>query len=435
MVPAARLWATLCLLALPTIAAGFIEGLGPLVALLDVSLLGLGLADWLTARSAKLTVTRQLPHRFQVGVETQVSVDIVNPQGRALVVALKDDSPDPFEARPDQLNFTVSPKSRVRVPYACIPKTRGRFDFGDLSVRVQGPLGLFWHDRVITAKAQVAVFPDMRGASRLLLSDAVLDFANLGLRQLKRDGRGTEFARLRDYAQGDSAREVDWKATARRGKPVTRVMESERSQTVLIGVDSGRAMAAQVDGLTKLDHAVNAALFLAFVAIRNGDKVGLVVFADGIKSFIAPAAGRTQYRKIVDALYATRPFLTSVDYLALFKELNVRLVRRSLLCLFTDFLDDDQAATLVGPMRRLARRHVPICLSVKDAALHRLLRTAPPDAEVAYQHAVASELLLEREAAKRRIAQDGVAVIDVDAEALSLAAVNKYLEIKSRGTL
>jgi len=258
---------------------------------------------------------------------------------------------------------------------------------------------------------------------------------NLGLRQLRRDGRGSEFARLRDYAQGDSVRDVDWKATARRGRPVTRVMESERSPTVLIGVDAGRSMAARVDGLTKLDHAVNAALFLAFVAVRNGDRVGLVVFADGIKTYLAPAAGRLQYRKIVDALYTAKPHLTYVDYLALFKELNVRLLKRSLLCVFTDFIDEDQAQTMVEPMRRLARRHVPLCLSVKDAALAQLLETQPPDAEVAYQHAVASELLLEREAMKRKVGRDGVTVVDVEANQLSLAAVNQYLEIKARGTL
>jgi len=333
------------------------------------------------------------------------------------------------------VELTVAPKRRAQVPDTVTPPRRGRSGFGELNVRVRGPLGLAWHERIVKASVQVSVYPDMRGASRLLLSDAVLDFVNLGLRQLKRDGRGSEFARLRDYAQGDSVRDVDWKATARRSRPVTRVMESERSQTVLIGVDAGRTMAARVDGLTKLDHAINAALFLAFVAVRNGDRVGLVVFADGVKQWLAPAAGRTQYRKIVDALYSAKPHLTYVDYLELFKELNVRLRKRSLFCVFTDFIDEDQAGTMVGPMRRLARRHVPVCLSVKDTALTRMLRAPPPEPEVAFQHAVASELLMERETFKRRIGQDGVSVIDVDANELSLAAVNKYLDVKARGVI
>ncbi|PZR07889.1 MAG: DUF58 domain-containing protein [Archangium gephyra] len=434
MIPSGRLWVLLCLLALPTMAAGFITGIGPLVAFFDVVLLAIAAADFAVARKTQLKVWREMPVRFQVGVAAPIAIHLVNP-GRAVNIELRDDSPLEFESSPEQLSLSLAGATRGRVTYTTTPSKRGRFEFGDLHVRVRGPLGFTWHERVIPAATSVSVFPDMRGASRLLLSDAALDFVNLGLRQLRRDGRGSEFARLRDYAQGDSVRDVDWKATARRGKPVTRVMESERSQTVLIGVDAGRSMAARVDGLTKLDHAVNAALFLAFVAVRNGDRVGLVVFADGIKTYLAPANGRLQYRKIVDALYTAKPHLTYVDYLALFKELNVRLVKRSLLCVFTDFIDEDQAQTMVDPMRRLAKRHVPLCLSVKDAALGELLSTPPKDPELAYQHAVASELLLEREAMKRKVGQDGVTVVDVEADQLSLAAVNRYLEIKARGTL
>lgn len=434
MVPSARLWVVLSLLALPTMAAGFITGLGPLVLLIDAVLLLTAAVDFAIARKTTLKVTRELPTRFQVGVAAPVVLHLVNP-GRALLVDVRDDSPMDFESVPATLSLSLNAASRARMHYTTTPAKRGKFTFGDVHVRVRGPLGFMWHERTVPASIAVSVFPDMRGASRLLLSDAALDFVNLGLRQLRRDGRGSEFARLRDYAQGDSVRDVDWKATARRGKPVTRVMESERSQTVLIGVDAGRSMAARVDGLTKLDHAVNAALFLAFVAVRNGDRVGLVVFADGIKTYLAPANGRLQYRKIVDALYTAKPHLTYVDYLALFKELNVRLLRRSLLCVFTDFIDEDQAQTMVDPMRRLAKRHVPLCLSVKDAALAELLSTTPKDPELAYQHAVASELLLEREAMKRKVGRDGVTVVDVDADQLSLAAVNQYLEIKARGTL
>lgn len=435
MIPSGRLWLILCLLALPTIAAGFITGLGPLIVLLDVALLLVAALDFVLARRAPVKLWRELPVRLQVGVSNPVTLHLVNTARRALRLDVRDDSPQEFESKPAVLSLTVSASSRATLHYTTTPTKRGKFEFGALHLRVRGPFGFVWHERSVPASVAVSVFPDMRGASRLLLSDAALDFVNLGLRQLRRDGRGSEFARLRDYSQGDSVRDVDWKATARRGRPVTRVMESERSQTVLIGVDAGRSMAARVDGLTKLDHAVNAALFLAFVAVRNGDRVGLVVFADGIKTYLAPSAGRLQYRKIVDALYTAKPHLTYVDYLALFKELNVRLLKRSLLCIFTDFIDEDQAQTMVEPMRRLARRHVPLCLSVKDAALAQLLETSPPDPEVAYQHAVASELLLEREAMKRKVGGNGVTVVDVDAQHLSLAAVNQYLEIKARGTL
>jgi uncharacterized protein (DUF58 family) len=435
MIPLPRLWLTGCILALPTMVAGFFPSAFPLILLLDVLLVCAAAFDFFMARSRIVSAKRVLPTRFQVGVKARIELEVVNLKKQRAHLLVIDDFPDAFDGQREPIEFDISPQSRARIGYEISPKHRGRFAFGDVSIRSLGPLRLAASEQTIALAEDVNVFPDMRGASKLLLGDATLDLVNLGLRQLRRDGSGSEFARLRDYSQGDSVRDVDWKATARRGKPVTRVMESERSQTVLIGVDAGRSMAALVNGLTKLDHAVNAALFLAFVAIKNGDRVGLVVFADGVKTYLAPAAGRLQYRRIVDSLYSAQPSLTYVDYLALFKELNTRLVKRSLLCVFTDFIDEDQAQTMVLPFRRLSKRHIPLCLSVKDASLSSLLQNNPIDSESAHQHAVASELLLEREVMKRKIALGGATIIDVEASELALSAVNKYIDIKSRGAL
>jgi len=435
VIPSGRLWVALCLLALPAMLAGFIPALWPVVLLVDGLALLCGGLDFALARRVRLEVRREVPPRLSVGVGNKVEIHLNHRSKRAVEVWIQEDLPESLVAEPMPLRLTLPPESRLETSYRATPSRRGKFELGDLHVRVLGPLRLAWHERRIPAVQPIAVYPDLRGASRLLLSGAALDLVNLGLRELRRDGRGSEFARLRDYAQGDSVREVDWKATARRSRPVTRVMESERSQTVLICVDAGRAMAAQVDGLTKLDHAVNAALFLAFVAIRNGDRVGLVVFSDGVKAFLPPTAGRTQYRKIVDTLYSAKPSLTYVDHLELFRTLHARVTRRSLVCLFTDFLDEDQAQPLMQPLRRLARRHVPLCLSLEDTALTRLLETAPQSPEDAYQQAAASEILSDRERLKARIGRDGVHLVEVRPEELSLSAVNRYLEIKARGLL
>jgi uncharacterized protein (DUF58 family) len=435
VIPTPRLWGALCLLALPAMAAGFVPGLWPLLLALDGVLLGLAVADGLAARGVGLEVARALPARLSVGVANRVHLTLVHRGSRPSAVHLRDEVPEGLRAEPGEAHLTLAPASRGTWEYRLTPERRGRFRFGDLHVRVRGPLGLLWHERRVPAGEGVSVYPDLRGANRLLLGGAALDLVNLGLRKLRQDGQGSEFARLRDYAQGDSVREVSWKATARRGRPVTRVLEAERSQSVLLCVDAGRSMAARVDGLAKLDHAVNAALYLAFVAVRNGDRVGLALFADGVKAYLPPAAGRTQYRRIVDALYAATPALTYVDYLALFKELNVRLTRRSLLAVFTDVLDEEQALSLAAPLHRLARRHVPLCLTVKDTALSGLLQAPPQDADAAYQHAVAAELLAEREALKAKVARGGVQLLDVASGELSLAAVNRYLDIKARGVL
>lgn len=435
MIPTARLWGVLALLSLPALAAGFFPDLWRVVVGLDAVLLLLAAADGWIARGASVQVQRFVPDRFSVGAPNRIELDVIHTGARALRVRLLDAQPESFVAEPAEHVQRLEPHSRVRLSYRTTPGRRGRFELGDVWLRVLGPLGLVCHERILPLRASVAVYPDLRGASRLLLSTGALDLVNLGLRRLRQDGRGSEFARLRDYAQGDSARDVAWKATARRGRPVTRVTESERSQTLMLCVESGRTMAAHVDGLTRLDHAINAALFLAFVALRNGDRVGLTLFADGVKSWLPPMAGRAQYRRIVDALYTARPERTYVDYQELFREVSLRLHHRALLCVFTDVLDEEQALALAQPLARLARQHVPLCLTARDDALAALVATEPDSQDAAYLHAVAAEALLEREDLKARVAQKGVQLLDVDPQGLGLAAVNRYLDIKARGAL
>src|SRR4051812_26250207 len=233
VVPTPRLWALLCLLSIPAMVAGFVAGVWPFVLVLDGIIVGCALMDVLLARDLDIKVRRELPTRLSVGVANRVELHVLNRSARPVLLELKDDAPEEFTIDSETLPLTIPANSRANLTYRATPQKRGKFNFGDLTVRIRGPLGFVRWERVFPAATQASVYPDLRGASRLLLSGAALDLVNLGLRQLRRDGRGSEFARLRDYAQGDSVREVDWKATARRGRPVTRVMESERSQSVL----------------------------------------------------------------------------------------------------------------------------------------------------------------------------------------------------------
>lgn len=435
MIPTSRLWGALLVLSAPALAAGFFPGVWTIVLTLDLLLLTLAVGDWWIARAARPYVLRSRPARFSVGVPNRVGLELTSSGQLPLQARILDVQPASFTAEPATVSCRLAPGRRLRLTYDTTPGRRGRFAFEALWVRVRGPLGLAWNEVVIPSQEEIAVHPDLRSASRLLLSGVALDRVNPGLRSLRRDGQGSEFARLRDYTQGDSVREVAWKATARRGRPVTRVLESERSQNVMICVEAGRTMAMHLDGLTRLDHAVNAALFLAFVALRNGDRVGLTLFADGVSTWLSPAAGREQYRRIVHALYDARAARSFVDYPGLFREVSVRLPNRALLCVFTDLLDADQLDGLTRPLGRLARRHVPLCLTARDEGLHAVLSEDVERPEDAYIQAAAAEALLEREALKARVAHQGLMLLDADAQGLGLAAVNRYLDIKARGTL
>ena len=410
------------------------------VLVADLSLAVFAVLDYLAARKARLEVQR-LPHgKLNLGAANAIAIRVRNLGDRPERVRVRDEPPTAFHCEGAEAELEVPAHREARQVYRVTPPTRGRFWFGELHLRIAGPWRLCYAERRIPAREEAHVYPDLRGAMRLVLATTARDLTNLGLRQVRLAGSGSELDRLRMYVQGDSMRDIDWKATARRAQPATRVYETERSQSVLLCVDAGRAMAAQVEGengtaMSKLDCAINAALFLAFVAVRNGDRVGLALFSDGVKQLIPPAAGRGQYRRIVGALYRAEPTLTAVDYSALFRELIVRVPRRSLIVTFTDLFDEDQARALTVPMRRLAHRHVPLCVALRDPSLERRLQSAPGEAGGAFQQAVAVEVLDERERLRHLVAQQGVQLLDTTPRALTIDTVNRYLEIKRRGTL
>ena len=421
--------------ALPLLGAGAAPAARPRARRRDVLLL---LAVWADGaairRRFRVDLVRRTKGKLAVGAKNRVTLHLRNRGDEPLSIVVRDAVPPGFAAEPAEVELEARGHGEATATYELVPPRRGRFAFGDLHVRARGPLGLAWVDGAIPAAAEARVYPDLRAASKLLAA-AARELLPHGVRRLRRDGQGTEFARLREYVPGDPIRDVDWKATARRLAPVSRVYELERSQPVVLCVDAGRATAARAGALSKLDHAVNAALFLAFVAIRAGDRVGLLVFDDEARTFVAPGRGRAQYRKIVDALFAVEPSRTFTDHRALYRSLTARVRRRSLVAVFTDVLDEEQTRELVGPLRILARRHATLAVCMKDEAVDALVRRPPEAAGDALQQAVAVELLEERERLLVTLGQGGVHVVDVVPSELTAAAVNKYLELKRRAAI
>ncbi|HEY0778093.1 MAG TPA: DUF58 domain-containing protein, partial [Gemmatirosa sp.] len=258
------------------------------------------------------------------------------------------------------------------------------------------------------------------------------------------------------YAPGDDPRRVDWKASARRDTAVVREYQAEQGQTVLLLVDAGRLMTQLVDaappadgrpGRSRFDAALDSALVLADVAARAGDRVGLLVFDDAVRAWVAPAAGAAAVARVREALIPVQPVLLESDYAGAFRVLAERHRRRSLVVVFTDVIDARASRALVAHVARGAARHLPLVVAMRDAALDAAARGTPgdvPNASLAgtsggtlavYARAAAEELLLAREEALARMRGAGVSVLDVRADAMTAALVNRYLELKGRGAL
>jgi uncharacterized protein (DUF58 family) len=302
-----------------------------------------------------------------------------------------------------------------------------------LQVQQRGPLGLAWADWTIPAAETVAVYPDLVGLNQLSVKLA-LQATGL-LKQKRRLGVGTEFAELREYGLGDDPRFIDWKATARLSQPLVRVLEPEREQTLLILLDRGRLMTAQVQRLSRFDWGMNATLSLALAGVSRGDRVGLGVFDRTLHTWIPPQGGRANLQQMVERLTPIQPVLEESDYLATATHVAQQQHRRALVVIITDIVDATASAELLSALSRLRPRHLPFCITLCDPTMDRQAHQFTSEISTAYQRAVALDLLSQREAAFARLKQRGVLVLDAPAHQISEPLVESYLRIKSQGRL
>ena len=238
--------------------------------------------------------------------------------------------------------------------------------------------------------------------------------------------------RLREYGPDDDPRSISWPATARRGRPISVEYETERQQRVLILLDAGRMMASTLGELTKLDHAVNTALMLSYVATAKGDEVGLLGFADDVRSYLLPRRGRRQFLRVTEELRRLEVTTTEPDYRAAFEFLRSRTSRRALIVLFTDLVDADASRALVAAVNRLAGNNLVLCCLLADPQLAEVASRTPRSTAELYERVVAQEVRDSRARAIALLRERGVHVVDVPAERLTVAAIQRYLELKKR---
>jgi uncharacterized protein (DUF58 family) len=257
----------------------------------------------------------------------------------------------------------------------------------------------------------------------------------VGRRRTRQVGGGTEFERLREYVPDDDFRRIAWKATARRRTPIVIEHETERSQNLILAVDAGRLMAAPVRGMQKLDYAINAALMLGYVAAQLGDRAGLLAFADRVDQFLPPARGHRQFQLLLSGLNRLRPQPVESNPGRALAFLAGRNAKRSLVVLFTDFVQEEAAAGLVANLALLSRHHLVLCVAIGDPDLAAMAAAEPSDLQRAYEHVVARRLLDERRGLIERLGRHGSATLDVPADRLTAETVDRYLQIKARTQL
>ncbi|HEV2474131.1 MAG TPA: DUF58 domain-containing protein [Chthonomonadales bacterium] len=399
---------------------------------------GAALLDWMLLCPARqIIVEREVNESLSLAAGNPVHIRVMNRSRNRLTLDLRDSPPAQMrnDLNDQAIRFDLPSGSRFVATYHLFPAARGRYRFGDLYLRQDGKLGLVSRLLRIPASFAVKVYPDMQQIERFQMLARKGRLQQVGIRAARIQGAGREFESLRDYLPDDEMRRIDWKATARRGKLVSRNYEVERSQTVILMLDAGRTMHAKIDGVAKLDYAINAGLMLAYVAGLAEDQVGLIVFANTVLTYLPPRKGRSQLFAIREALYNVQATLDEPDYPGAIAFLKAHWRRRSLLVCFTDLWDPDSSALTIATLTTLQPRHLVAAVTLMDSNVLRMAEQEITDIRSVYESSVAAQVAEDRDLALAALDRHGVLVVDSRAEQLTAQLINRYLEVKERQML
>ena len=377
-----------------------------------------------------LRVDRVCNDLLSVGVANRVTLTVAGRSAGATAI-VRERVPPGMHASNARWNVRLP----ASVEYTVTPVARGDVSLGPAVVRATGPWGLGWRQTTVEARRAVRVDPNLAAIDVYEALARRGQLAEIGLRTMRLRTEGSEFERVREASPDDPLRAINWRATARTGRLMATELIPERAQPLVICLDHGRLMGIGAGELTKLDHAINAALLLVHVALRSGDRAGMLAFSDTVTGTLPPRAGAAQLRRFLDATRPIVPGETEADYDDALTFFSRWQRRRTLVVIFTDVLDPDQGKSLIRQCVRLRRRHLPLVVTVRDPALDDAANAAPRTGDEAYARAVAGGLIADRDDTLRVLRSSGVETIDADARTLSPRLVNRYLDLKRRARL
>ncbi len=385
----------------------------------------------------RVQVNREQLGKLSIGRDNPVTITIqavqTGKKSRQFNYQIRDGAPQDLPGTPELITGRLGSGKSQTNTYTVHPYHRGEYEWQGIQVRQLGAWGLAWQQWRVDSAQTVPVYPDLIGLKALSIKLALQSSG--AMRQARKRGIGTEFSELREYNIGDDPRSIDWKATARRNRPLIRLLEPEQEQTVIILLDRGRLMTANIQGYQRFDFGLNAALSLALTATQRGDRVGVGVFDRYLTTWIPPQQGQSHFSRILDRVSRIQPELLEPDYLGAVTTILKQQSRRALVVIITDIIDDIASAELLTALGRLTPRYLPFCVTLRDPQVDVRAHELATDIPGAYTQAVALDLLRQRELAFANLKRKGVLVLDAPATQISDRLVDRYIQIKSRNQL
>ncbi|HEV7506012.1 MAG TPA: DUF58 domain-containing protein [Thermoanaerobaculia bacterium] len=397
---------------------------------LGALVLALGADASMVPKKSGVTAALAMPGTLYIGEEEEAVLTVAVPSARRVLVTVAVDLSDRLLPQP-QLRGRAS-REGTGLRFRLAPTRRGRIVVERAWVRYAGPLGLMANVARLDLMRQAPVVPNIRPVKTMALRFLTDREFRLGLKIERYKGDGTEFDSLREYTMGDDRRTLDWKASARHRKLVARQYRAERNHQVVVAIDTGRLMCEPLAGIPKVDHAVNAALLLAYISLRAGDRVGLATFDSKPGLYVDPKGGLRGFQILGQMASQVDYSDRETNFTLGLTSIGQRLSRRSLIVVLTDFVDTITAELMVENLDRLSRRHVVVFVALQDPGLADIAAQPPKGILELNRAVVAGGLLRDREVVLRRLRRLGIYPIDAAPGQVSPRLINAYLDIKRR---
>lgn len=432
IVPTRTFWIWLALGILLALVGLLVPGFERFLVPYNLILFGLMLgSSFFARRGVELTCQRKMDPLLSNRVLNRIEILIRNEGDHSVGFRLRDAAPEKFGVEGNEFDANLDPGDEVELAYHVRPSRRGEEVFEDPFVRIRAPLGLCEVEHRLSAAQTVHVYPNVLALREFDLLKQRGRLAMAGSRKARLKGQGTEFESLRDY-DNDSFRKIDWKSSARRGKLMVREYTTERNQQVLVCIDTGRSMLSEIDGVSKLDSALDSCLLLLHAAANAGDLTGLMVFDKSVQKLILPRRGRSQAGILLNAIHDLEAKPVESNYIGAFAHLAARQKRRSLIIVFTDVEDAAHAQKLAKALAPLRKRHLVFVARVMDPNVaERVNMEIVKDGDL-YLKAAGLWYDTERRRGTAHLTASKIENIEAEPKDLAAALVGAYLIAKER---
>lgn len=435
LVPTPRFW-LLAALGIPVAAFAYQQGNLWLLVAFDSLLIVAGLTSGFLGPAGKaISVRRQHDSVLSVRVSNAINLEIANDGNLPMRFRMRDEPPPTFGKSENEFDVSLPAGGIAHKTYHVTPTHRGSEYFRGTYVRIQCPMGLVERQERLPTDEPLRVYPNVLALREFSLLNQKGRLREMGIRRSRLRGLGTDFESLREYAEGDDYRKIDWAATARRSRLIVRQYETERNQNVLIAIDVGRHMLAEVGGVTKLDLVLDSCLMLAQAAAVAGDNIGLLLYGDRVVRFIAPRKGRNQVGMLVEAIHDAIAMPVETDTIGAFAYLATRWKRRSLIVNFTDSGDESRAKDLATALHPLASRHIVLMARIADPRLREAVESRVDTKTEMYVKAAGLLLDDDRRQATSVLESHGLRSLESEPQDLAADLVSYYFYVKERGLI